>query len=293
LSIELAFLHKDRKDHLLQITLGGPEMAVAKRMSSRLHKVVTTFMAEGPAGVYSKIVSRRKREAAFKRLEDIGQSDLSGPAKFEAIYTEQLWLKAVPKSINEDGSVSGHGSTEQSTRVFREGLERFLLDVEARTLLDAPCGDFNWMKLVKMPTVREYIGGEVVRGLVDELTAKYRVLPAGEQSPNRRFLLLDIRQDPLPNANVWLCKDCLQHLSIADIHSVLRNARMSSIDYYLFSNHTGVASNTDIKTGQFRPVDLTLEPFNLPQPFAQLRDMPIDAEARYIGIWRKEDLLCT
>jgi hypothetical protein len=265
-------------------------MAVANRTSSRLQKVITTFMAEGPAGVYSKIVSRWTRESAFKRLERIGQSDLSSPAKFEAIYRERLWLKAVPKSINEDGSVSGHGSTEQSTRVFREELERFLLDIEARTLLDAPCGDFNWMKLVNMPTVREYIGGEVVRALVDELTAKYRALPTTGPGLNRRFLVLDITKDPLPNANVWLCKDCLQHLSIADIHAVLRNARMASIDYYLFSNHTGVASNTDIKTGQFRPVDLTLEPFNLPPPFAQLRDIPIDAEARYIGIWRREDL---
>jgi hypothetical protein len=265
-------------------------MAVAKRMSSRLQNVVAIFMAEGPAGVYSRITSRWMRETAHKRLESIGRSDLSSTAKFEAIYSEQLWLKAVPKSFNEDGSVSGHGSTEQSTRVFREELERFLLDVEARTLLDAPCGDFNWMKLVKMPKVCEYIGGEVVRKLVDELNAKYPVSQATKQGPNRRFLLLDITKDPLPTANIWLCKDCLQHLSIADIHSVLRNARMSSIDYYLFSNHTGVASNTDIKTGQFRPVDLTLEPFNLPPPFARLRDMPIDAEARYVGIWRREDL---
>lgn len=264
---------------------------VATEISSRIQKAAAILMAEGPVGLYSRIKSRWGREGANRRLESIGLSDLSNAAKFEVIYRERLWVRAIPKSFNRDGSVSGHGSTEQSTRVFRSQLQRFLEDHSANAFLDAPCGDFNWMKLVNVRQMREYIGGDIVRELIERLNAEYALPRPSVGGLSRRFILLDVTRDSLPKADVWLCKDCLQHMSNEDILSVLRNARVSPIQYFLFSNHAGVETNKDIKTGQFRPVDLTLAPFNLPTPFAKLQDAPTDGEARYVGVWRKQDLL--
>ena len=57
-------------------------------------------------------------------------------------------------------------------------------------------------------------------------------------------------------ADVWPCKDCIQHLSDQDL--VLRNFCRSPVEYALISNHRDVVENVDIPTGGFRHVDLTL-----------------------------------
>jgi hypothetical protein len=58
----------------------------------------------------------------------------------------------------------------------------------------------------------------------------------------------------------------------------------------LISNHSDIGENSDVETGDFRHVDLTLHPFNLPEPSLRLRDAPIDDEPRYIGVWRRRDI---
>ena len=72
--------------------------------------------------------------------------------KFARIYDRKLWLRVNP-AINSDKSLSGQGSTLESTVVFRYELECFLSQVRARRLLDIPCGDFNWMRFVKFPVL--------------------------------------------------------------------------------------------------------------------------------------------
>lgn len=107
----------------------------------------------------------------------------------------------------------------------------------------------------------------------------------------RPFRVFDITKDEFDPADVWLCKDCIQHLSNRDIMLALRNFCNSSVEFALISNHTDVKENTDIPTGDFRHVDLTLPPFNLPEPLLKLPDSPIDREPRYIGVWRRGDLI--
>jgi hypothetical protein len=86
-------------------------------------------------------------------------------------------------------------------------------------------------------------------------------------------------------ADVWLCKDCIQHLSNQDL--VLRNFCRSPVEYALISNHRDVVESVDIPTGGFRHVDLTLPPFDLPAPLTKLTDIPIDSEPRDIGVWKR------
>ncbi len=58
-------------------------------------------------------------------------------------------------------SVSGAGSTLQYTKNFRQQLEKFLRFSGCYSLFDGPCGDFNWMKEVRLPQNMQYFGGDM------------------------------------------------------------------------------------------------------------------------------------
>ena len=60
------------------------------------------------------------------------------------------------------------------------------------------------MKEIEMGSTK-YIGGEIVRELVDQNNRLYA-------SPARKFMYLDLLTSTLPDSDVILCRDCLAHL---------------------------------------------------------------------------------
>src|ERR1700749_815270 len=94
---------------------------------------------------------------------------------FAPFYTENRW--------GDEESVSGPGSSLTRTAKLRQELPQLLHEIGARTLLDAPCGDFNWMKDTKLG-VERYIGLDVDPDLI----ARNQNLYGNEQ---RQFLILD------------------------------------------------------------------------------------------------------
>ena len=167
-------------------------------------------------------------------------------------------------------------------------LQQFLSDKPAIKFFDAPCGDFNWMRTFNFAADCAYIGGEIVPELVASLQQRYG--RAAGETASRQFIRFDLTSDDFPEADIWLCKDCMQHLSNEDINRVIANFRRSKIKIAMISNHSGVRINENIRTGQFRHVDLTLPPFNLPKPRQILLDSPSDSEPRFVGVWYREDL---
>ncbi len=197
---------------------------------------------------------------------------------FEDIYRNRSW---------GGKSVSGMGSDHEQTKTLCQELPKLLQTYSVRSLLDAPCGDFSWMKLVELGD-RSYTGGDIVPGLIEENNAKYR-------SSNRQFRVLDLIKDPLPPADLLLCRDCLIHLSFRDVRSVFSNIAKSDIPYVLITNYPLLTRNTDILTGGFRAINLQLSPFRLPKPaavitedlFPNQRDDP--NFIRELALWRRSD----
>src|SRR4029079_1649688 len=136
-------------------------------------------------------------------------------AVFWRFYLENVWGAA---------SVSGPGSTAWPTTVIRERLPALLRELEVTTLLDAPCGDFNWLSSCELPP--HYIRCDIVGELVDDLRRLHG-------RADRRFERLDLTCDPLPAADLILCRDCLGHLPFADIAAALANFRASGARYLL------------------------------------------------------------
>jgi hypothetical protein len=193
-------------------------------------------------------------------------------AVFARIHARNGW--------GDPESVSGRGSTLTRTEVVRRELPGLLAALGARSLLDAPCGDFNWMRAVDLGAV-DYVGVDVVAALVERNRRRYG-------GAGRRFLRLDLTRDPLPTADAVLCRDCLIHLSLADGAAAIANIRQSGARHLLATTHESVRENVDNPTGGFRPLNLRLPPFRFPPPTTLVIEDP--GTGKCLGVWRLDAL---
>jgi SAM-dependent methyltransferase len=197
---------------------------------------------------------------------------------FSHIYATNLW--------GSDESRSGLGSADDATRGVRAGLPELLRAVEARTLLDVPCGDFGWLNHVDLGAI-EYIGADIVPALIARNTELFA-------DARRRFLHLDLTRDPLPACDVVLCRDCLVHLSFANSTRALDNIVRSGATYLLTTTFTAQSHNEDIEDGDWRVINLERPPFNLPPPLALLVEGCLEGNGTYadktLALWRVADL---
>lgn len=199
--------------------------------------------------------------------------------KFTWIYRNNYW------GINE--SVSGSGSTLAYTENLRKELPKLITDFNINSVLDAPCGDFNWMKVL-LPTLNvNYIGADIVQDLVDSHNSNYK-------NEATQFLKLNLITDSFPYADLLICRDCLFHLSYEDIQSVLTNFANSKISYLLTTTHKNNNNfqNKNIQTGDYRNIDLFLYPFNFPtNPLARIDDFLLLDQPREMCLFSREQIL--
>lgn len=241
-----------------------------------LEKAVAAFERHGwraplvIAGSIWRRFSARRKARAIASAKDLR-------TRFSLIYRARWW-----DQLGE--SVSGPGSTLAFTEDFRSAYEAFLARRGIAKVFDAPCGDWNWMREVRLPPGTCYVGAEIVPELVAKLKRTY----AGDSV---NFIQFDITADPFPQADLWLCRDCLIHLSNADVRKALENFCASEIPYALISNYIGEGPNADIVSGDFRPLDLTKAPFLLPQPEFVINDWPGDENVRQVCLWHREQVL--
>ena len=132
-----------------------------------------------------------------------------------------------------------------------------LREIGAQSLLDIPCGDFRWLGEVELGV--SYVGADIVEALVSANMQRF-------ESGARRFLRLDLTVDPLPQADIVLCRDCLVHLSYANISRALGNIRESGAKFLLMTNFLEIEGNRDISDGDWRPLNFELPPFEFPVP---------------------------
>jgi len=207
--------------------------------------------------VYLALRARTLWQGRYRRMLAMQ----SNTERFTTIYRENLW--------NDPESVSGAGSTLEHTQNLRARLPRLMETHGITPVLDAPCGDFNWMKeVLKDIRTLDYTGGDIVADLIDQNQTIYG--KAGV-----RFEIIDITQGPLPIADLMIVRDCLFHLSFADVAAFLTTLCASEIRYLLTTTHDVGAdfNNIDIVTGNFRRIDLFSPPFSFPvQPLERIDD---------------------
>ena len=194
---------------------------------------------------------------------------------FRQIHDENRW--------QSEESRSGRGSEIDYTKRLLPRLERLLGELRVKTFLDAPCGDFNWMRHLKLPAETSYVGGDIVSPLVQKLESEHGDL-------RHRFAIVDIVEGPLPTADLWLCRDVLFHFPNKDILTTLRLFAGSGIPHLLTTNYHFERNNRDIKAGGFRFINLRRPPFNLPRPLTSIVDFASPEPPRYLDLWSREQV---
>ncbi len=199
---------------------------------------------------------------------------------FTEKYKHNLW--------KSEESISGTGSEFRQTELLVSELNNLLKRLEVSSLLDIPCGDFNWMQKVELSNIN-YIGADIVEELVLENRLKF-----GE-SEWRKFEVINLIADPLPKADMILVRDCLVHLSYSDIQKALNNIKSSGAKYLLLTTFTDYPINFDIVTGAWRPLNFQHRPFNFPPPILVINENCTenngDFKNKSLGLWGFEQIL--
>jgi hypothetical protein len=183
---------------------------------------------------------------------------------FTQIYEDNAWANAE--------SVSGGGSTLAFTEQLRELLPELVKKYEIRALLDAGCGDWNWMSQLSLDV--PVVGVDVVAALIRENRRRY----GGD------FRTLDITKDELPRTDAVLCRAVLFHLSNKHVGQALYNFGRCGARWLLATTHPQVEKNVDIQDGEWRRLNLERVPFCLPAPLEMHADGPGDDG--YLAVWR-------
>jgi hypothetical protein len=206
-------------------------------------------------------------------------SGLDLAQRFQRIHDTNLWGAAA--------STSGLGSELDATAVLRTELPFLLQKLGVASLLDAPCGDASWINAADLHV--RLIGVDMVPCLIENLQVR---VAAGKIKGE--YHLADITRDPLPRCDAILCRDCLVHLSFANIERAVANFRASGAKWLITTNFPEWQINVDCEDGDWRALNFERAPFGWGPPVELLNEHCLEAGGGWrdksLGVWRLEEI---
>jgi len=172
-------------------------------------------------------------------------------------------------------SSSGVGSSLENTENIRSELPNLFKKYKINTILDIPCGDFNWMRKLDLSSLK-YTGMDISPSIIGTLDKEYG-------SESKFFEAKDIVKDSIETPyDLILSRDMLIHLSAENIMKVLGHFEESGSKYLLTSSYLDQTNNEySVDNGFFR-VNLLLEPFNYPKPIHVITE---NETGKYLCLW--------
>lgn len=237
------------------------------------------FRSHNRNSILQLVTGRQRRfsaswfRQAWYRLLLIGASN---KGLFTLIHDKNLW--------NEKESVSGPGSTFEITKNIRAKLPELFEKYNIQSMLDIPCGDFNWMQFVEMKGI-EYIGADIVDELIEKNKLQF-------SSSHRSFRVLNLVKDPLPETDLILCRDGLVHLSDREIKKALKNIKKSGTKYLLATSFTERECNLKHSATHWRPINFRLSPFHFPEALLIIKENEENEQFsdKSLCLWAIKDL---
>ena len=115
---------------------------------------------------------------------------------------------------------------------------------------------------------------------------------AGEISGE--YQLKDITRDPLRRSDAILCRDCLVHLSFANIARAVANFRSSGAEWLIATTFPQWQTNHDCDDGDWRALNFERPPFEWRPAVALLNEDCQEAGggwgAKSLGVWRVSEI---
>ncbi len=149
-----------------------------------------------------------------RRIAKQNQQKFSGKSAvetFSEIYDENIW------GGNSGEFYSGDGSTEIFANQYAAAIKKFIAENDVTGVVDLGCGDFR-VAAKFISNEIHYTGVDIVESLIEHNLQEHG-------NENIDFRRLDIAEDDLPEGDLCLIRQVLQHLSNTEIAKILSNCR--------------------------------------------------------------------
>ena len=243
-----------------------------------------------PAVVIPPAVATRDAHTA---LLQANIPNTSNEEAFSYIYNKHVW--------GHFGHGSGKGSELGGSMGAAHILFHVVLLLNITSMVDAPCGGMLWQKRL-LPRIKQnmtelrYLGVDVVRSVIDKNKATFL------QWPYVTFLQQDLAQKDLPQGyDLIFSRDALPHVRLSDVWRILRRFAASDATWILLGsypcrsldkNASSMAIcqnvNKEISPGGYRPIDLSVAPFDLPAPYRVYDEGWI--HGKHLYLYKRSDL---
>jgi hypothetical protein len=206
-------------------------------------------------------------------------AELDLAQRFQRIHDRNLWGAAT--------STSGLGSEMDATAALRAELPPLLARLGVASLLDSPCGDAGWINAANLGV--HLIGVDIVAALVERLQARAAAGDIGGE-----YHLADITRDSLPRCDAILCRDCLVHLSFANVERAVANFQKSGATWLIATTFPEWQNNHDCGDGDWRALNFERAPFGWGAPVELLNENCTEAGGGWrdksLGVWRLAEI---
>ena len=186
---------------------------------------------------------------------------------FTDIFKKNLW--------GSSESVSGCGSEIRHTINLRHNIAYLIKSLNIKSILDVPCGDMNWMKMVNLEG-KKYEGWDIVSDIIVKNKEVFR------DRPNFHFFCKDVLRDKMPCVDLIICRDLIIHFPFEATWKLLENIVKSGSKYILISYHVSDAPNINIKFGNCYPANLEKPPISFHKALFYIKE---EEEDKYMALY--------
>ena len=187
---------------------------------------------------------------------------------FDRVYLNNLFLGRE--------SLSGEGSTLNSTRIIQAEIIKIVKEFTINSILDLPCGDLNWMQMIFGSITAEYTGADISESVIKANKEKF---------PTKNFIQMDIYREVPKKYDLIFCRDLLVHMPLEEGLTSIKNFRQSGSKYLLTTTFSDRKNNLKLdyskKIVQWRPLNLSLPPFNFPRPELLINEKCMEHNGRF------------
>ena len=149
---------------------------------------------------------------------------------FTEVYKKNTWG-------GEKGTFySGAGTHNPNTLIYISRIADFIKENNIRQVVEIGCGDFTISKKITEQVDVEYTGVDVVSELVTYLDENYK-------NEKTRFCVLNAADDKLPDGNLVIIRQVLQHLSNGQIQKIL--SKLGKYKFALITEHVPITPDVE------------------------------------------------
>jgi len=167
----------------------------------------------------ASLLEWRRRKVSAREQQKF--ADKTAAETFSEIYERNTWG-------GEQGEFySGDGSTQKYADAYAEIVRKFIAENKIERVVDLGCGDFRVAAKFVSGNFH-YTGCDVVFSLIKHLNET-------RKNETTEFRCVNIVEDELPDGDLCLIRQVLQHLSNAEIMQVLENTQQ--FKYLIITEH--------------------------------------------------------